>query len=97
MKLNQKIKQLRLEKNYTQLYIAELLGIDATNYGRMERGEVNITAGRLQKIAEILDVDISVLLHTAHHFPTPEKEDLHSLLLQEILKEITIIRKKLIN
>ncbi len=52
----EKIRNIRLSKGYTQEYIAEKLGIDAVNYGRIERGQAKLTLDRFVKICEILDV-----------------------------------------
>jgi len=43
MKLNERIRTIRQGKGYTQEYMAEKLGIDTVNYGRIERGQTQIT------------------------------------------------------
>lgn len=88
MTLNHKIRQLRLNKNLTQLYVAEELGIDAANYSRLERGETHVTVERIIKIAEIFEVDLSDLL-------VINKEKTHTKLLEAILIELSLINEKL--
>lgn len=61
MELHNKIKFIRLSKNLTQGYIADELKIDVANYSRLERGETSISIERLQKITELLEVDITDL------------------------------------
>ena len=90
MDLNQKIKILRLSKNYTQNYMADELGIDPTNYSRLERGESKIPIERLKKIATILGTDINEFL--ASELKKEELDSNHSLLLHGILIEIRAIR-----
>jgi transcriptional regulator with XRE-family HTH domain len=93
MDLNQKIKILRLSKNYTQNYMADELGIDPTNYSRLERGESKIPVERLKKIATILGTDINEFL--ASEIKNEQLDSNHSLLLHGILLEIRAIRKSL--
>ncbi len=49
MDLHDKIKVIRLSKNYTQNFLADELDIDVTNYSRLERGESSISVDRLRK------------------------------------------------
>ncbi len=51
-----KIRQIRLSRGYTQEYMADKLGIDTVNYGRIERGQSKLTIDRFLRICEILDV-----------------------------------------
>ncbi len=60
--LLEKIRNLRLAKGYTQEYMAEKIGIDTVNYGRIERGQTKITMDRFFKICEILEISPSELL-----------------------------------
>lgn len=81
----EKIKRIRIEKGYTQEYMAEKLFIDTVNYGRIERGQSKLTIDRLFKIAEILNVKVEDLLKV--------KNDEH-LTAERILNfEIKILRE----
>ncbi len=51
-----KIKRIREMRGITQEEIAEELNLTAQAYGRMERGETSISAERLGKIAEKLEM-----------------------------------------
>lgn len=93
MKLHTKIKKLRLSKNLSQNYLADELGVDVTNYSRLERGETKISVERLKKIAEILNVNVSLLIEESD--TDTNKELLNNELLKEILNEIKKIRKKI--
>lgn len=90
LNLHQKIKQLRLNKNLTQLYIAEELGIDAASYSRLERGETRITINRIIKIAEIFDVGLETLI-------IREWKESPTKLLKTILNEVKMINQRLEN
>ncbi len=59
----EKIRNLRLSRGYTQEYMAEKLGIDTVNYGRIERGKSKLTLDRFLKICEILQVSPAELLN----------------------------------
>ncbi|RYD78381.1 MAG: XRE family transcriptional regulator [Sphingobacteriales bacterium] len=61
-KLGQRIRRLRKEKNLSQLQLAVLMDNHAEQIGRIERGELNVTIGTLQKIAASLDTNILHLL-----------------------------------
>lgn len=64
-KTNEKIKQLRESKKLTQSQMAEKLHISTNTYGRLERGETELTERRLEQIAEILEItDFTKILST---------------------------------
>ena len=92
MKLHQKIKTLRLSKNFTQNYMADELGIDTTNYSRLEKGECKITVNRLAKIAQILETDLNQLLIDSPQNELSKNENNICTILLSILIEIRAIR-----
>ena len=53
------IKRIRDQKGYSQEFMASQLNISQASYARMESQEIKISIDRLQKIADILDLDIS--------------------------------------
>lgn len=72
MNLN-KLRGLRVEKGYTQEYMAKLIGISLTSYQRKESGATQFTANELVKIAEVLEIDIKEIFFT-HNVPNWDKE-----------------------
>ncbi|MBN9293283.1 MAG: helix-turn-helix transcriptional regulator [Flavobacteriia bacterium] len=94
MELHNKIRFLRLSKNFTQNYMADELGIDGANYGRLERGETGISVDRLKKVAKILGVKTSFLIGDKTNDESEESLK-NGEILKEILKEIKTIRTKL--
>ena len=62
MQIGNKIKQLRELRNYTQAYMAHALQMSLNGYGRLERDEVDMTLGRLTKIAKLLGMDVLQVL-----------------------------------
>ena len=59
--LGQEIRRLREDKGLSQEEFAGLAGIDRAYYGGIERGERNVAALNLIKIAEALDVEVGKL------------------------------------
>ncbi|GHT40354.1 hypothetical protein AGMMS49965_08490 [Bacteroidia bacterium] len=68
MDIGTNIKQIRELKNLSQEHIAHELGVSQASYARIESGIVVPKIDRLQRIAEILEVDLSTLLSTTNNF-----------------------------
>ena len=68
MNIGNNIKQIRELKNYTQDYVASELGVSQSTYARIEKGTIVPKIDKLQRIAEILEVDMSTLLNTTNVF-----------------------------
>ncbi|MDR0364522.1 MAG: helix-turn-helix domain-containing protein [Bacteroidales bacterium] len=68
MNIGSNIKQIRELRNYSQEYVAQELGISQSTYARIESGTIIPKIDRLQRIAEILEIDISFLLNTTNVF-----------------------------
>lgn len=95
MEIHNKIKFFRLSKNLTQAYLADELQIDVANYSRLERGETSITINRLQKIAELLEVNINELL--ANEYDEAMDDISLEKYLKDILQELKSINRKINN
>lgn len=57
------IRKFRELKNITREVIAAEMEMSVSGYSRVERGEVDLTLTRLEKIADILEVDVSKVLN----------------------------------
>lgn len=62
IKICDNIRKYRELKGYTRQYIAAEISMSASGYGKMERGEVDLTISRLLAIAEVFEIDLSQLL-----------------------------------
>lgn len=72
-----KIRKLREEKGIKQEYIAQELEISQSNYGRLEKDDNRLTVPKLQKIAEVLNVSVSILFgEKANNFINENHGDL---------------------
>jgi len=60
VEVGRKVRALRLNKNMSQERLAEALGLTFQQVQKYERGTNRISAGRLQRIAKILDVQTSI-------------------------------------
>jgi transcriptional regulator with XRE-family HTH domain len=63
MSVNEKLKLVRQAKGFTQEEVAEKLGISASTYGDIERGDRDPKLSKLQKIADVLEVSLLDLLN----------------------------------
>jgi transcriptional regulator with XRE-family HTH domain len=52
----------RKSLSYSQSYVAYKLGICQEAYGKIERGQTELTTNRLSKIADVFDIDVFALI-----------------------------------
>ena len=57
------IRDARLAKNYSQDYLAVRLGISQNAFSKIELGYTRITIARAFDIAEILEIDVLLILN----------------------------------
>jgi transcriptional regulator with XRE-family HTH domain len=62
MQLGEKITLMRTLKGLTQEEMAEKLSMSTTGYAKIERGETKLQSPRLEKIADVLGMELSDLL-----------------------------------
>jgi len=51
------IRKMRIEKNYSQEYVASKLNISQSYYGRIENSKANLDLETLNEILEVLEID----------------------------------------
>lgn len=56
LEIKSKLKSIRKEKNFTQGFVAEKLGISLRAYTKIENGETQLTIDRLGEIIEVLNI-----------------------------------------
>lgn len=61
VKMGQKIRELRKGKGFSQESFADEVGVDRTYMGGIERGERNIAAINIIRIAKALKVEVGEL------------------------------------
>ncbi|MDQ0223013.1 helix-turn-helix domain-containing protein [Streptococcus moroccensis] len=58
----QRIRDLREDSDFTQKFVAEKLSFSSTNYAKIERGEVVLTAEILIKLSALYNVSTDYIL-----------------------------------
>ena len=58
----QRIRDLREDHDFTQRYVAEVHSFSHTNYAKIERGEVVLTAYVLIKLSKLYNVSTDYIL-----------------------------------
>ena len=66
--IGKNIKQIRELKNFTQEYVADEIEVSQSTYSRIENGTVPIRIDTLQRIADVLEVDLNTLITTTNVF-----------------------------
>ena len=54
-----RIKEMRLKKNYSQDYIAKRLGISQKAYSKIENNETRLNVDALLSIADVLEIPVN--------------------------------------
>lgn len=88
-----RIKIARESKGLKQKDLAELLGMDCSNWSRIEKGEVMPTVKSLIKINEILDVSIDFILTGKKFVNGVEAFEENSEDIQEMLNNMMKYKK----
>lgn len=103
-----KIKQLREQKNYTQDYVAEKLGVSQNAYSRLENGQIKLSVEKAEKLSTILEVPIWEIISSelptfqvshaqnqkvAYNFYEYQKETFE-LTIQVLKDEIAVLREE---
>ena len=76
-----RLKELRIEKGYTQIKIQMLTGIDQSDYSKLENGKRYYTFEQCRKLAIALDTSMDYLAHL-----TDEKRPYSRNISKEITK-----------
>lgn len=62
MKTHEKIRIFREANQWSQEYMAENLNMSSSGYAKIERGETKLYIDKLQKIAQIFNINIQDLM-----------------------------------
>jgi transcriptional regulator with XRE-family HTH domain len=92
MKITDKIRDIRTQRNLSQEYLASYLGIDTSSYHRLERGVSPLSIQRLEKIVEALEMTLSELFCFGEPIAHRKTQDLLILRLED---EIRFLRSQL--
>jgi transcriptional regulator with XRE-family HTH domain len=59
---NDRLRELRKKKNYTQVKVQLLTGIDQSDYSKIEKGVRYPTVEQLKRLSEIFDTSVDYIL-----------------------------------
>ncbi len=62
MKTHEKLRQLREEKEWSQEDMAERMDMSPSGYAKIERGDTQLKLEKLERIAQIFQIDIVELM-----------------------------------
>jgi transcriptional regulator with XRE-family HTH domain len=69
MNIGERLKELRIKSNYTQLNIAEFLGVDQSLISKVEKNERVLTSDMLEKLASLYGLQLQDLLNNPNAQP----------------------------
>ena len=89
MQVGKAIKQARVSKGWTQAALANKAGVSANFISLLEREKRDPSIGLLERIAEALEVPLSLLLLMSEGGNDVHDSPLRSMISQELLRLIT--------
>lgn len=63
MSIEEKIKQFREQKRYSQLYMANQLNISQSSYNKIENGQSQLSLDKFYQICKIFNISMDELYH----------------------------------
>lgn len=88
-KLGERIKRIRINKDFTLANMAEELGMTTSAYSKIERGVTNPPASRLIQIAEILEVNVKDFFEDPVPNTVVEAKNLYGFATKDELAHLT--------
>lgn len=82
-KIGKKIKELRISKNLTQEYIANMADVNVSHISNIENNRVKISLPTLVHICNALDTTVDYILADEYNQPS-------SVIEQQILREVHV-------
>ena len=92
--IGQRIKEVRTDKQLTQEYLANMIGVNTSHVSNIETNKVKVSLTLLIQICNALDVTVDYLLENEYHNPTStlEKELLNTIKDMKKEKQETLLR-----
>ncbi|OCA79697.1 hypothetical protein BBH99_05460 [Chryseobacterium contaminans] len=78
METHEKLKSLRRQKGLSQVQMGKIIGTDASNYSRKERGEVKIYDDEWKKLAKALEVSLESIKSNGIKHPLSSENSLQT-------------------
>jgi transcriptional regulator with XRE-family HTH domain len=61
-KLSARLRVIRAERGLSQENVAEMLNLSLNGYSKIERGETDVSLGKVEELARVLNVEVAELL-----------------------------------
>ena len=92
--IGQRIKEVRTDKQLTQEYLANMIGVNTSHVSNIETNKVKVSLTLLIQICNALDVTVDFILENEYHNPTStlEKELLNTIKGMKKEKQETLLR-----
>jgi transcriptional regulator with XRE-family HTH domain len=72
MEISSILKKLRLQHDYKQTYVADILGIHYTTYGKYESGKVRLDIEDAKKLADLYNLSLDQFYNFGgYNYPEP--------------------------
>lgn len=99
MKIGEIIKRIRKAKGFSQMELAEKIGITYQQFQKYEKGKSKITVDRLIDIAKALDVPLSTILVKIYKDDNIKTYSYEEVVLLEYFRKISDpeLKKSLLN
>lgn len=94
----QRLKYLRLWRNWSQEYVANCIGMSQSNYSKLERGQIPLDESRLSGLYQLFNVKEEAEINSSLRDRSIEQSKLRdefSSELEKILLELQFIKQKL--
>ncbi|MBL4604210.1 MAG: helix-turn-helix transcriptional regulator [Flavobacteriaceae bacterium] len=71
--IRERIKKVRLEKGYSQSYMADMMNISQNSYHKIEKGYSRLHLQKFIDIARILEIELTELINGPEYISTFSK------------------------
>jgi transcriptional regulator with XRE-family HTH domain len=94
-KLQEILRQIRLENNLSQENLAADLGLSITGYAKIERGETDVNYSRLEKIAQYYKINVIQLLSIGYPLNIDKRVDYKDEEIAHLKEIIKLLEQKI--
>lgn len=92
MKVYEKIKKYRIDKNYSQESVAYELGLSQSQYSRRENGQIVFNIDEILKLVDVFDISLNDLFEDF----VEKKSDFGNTPSKDDAREVVLVPRKLI-
>lgn len=92
--IGKKIKEIRISKNLTQEYVANIVDVNVSHISNIENNRVKVSLSTLVKICNALDTTVDFILADEYNTPISsiEQEILHELSFCSLENKLQILK-----